>query len=93
MVLLGSRRRVGAPVLRDYRRDERRVVADSSDETAEVIGRWAGTRRIQVRLEDGSYEVVESSGSEADDVDPGDKVIISFDSEGRPADWRRADGP
>lgn len=68
-------------------------MADASEATAEVIGRWAGTRRIQVRLEGGRYEVVESSSSEADDVGPGDEVIISFDSEGRPADWRPAGGP
>jgi len=65
-------------------------MADASEATALVIGRWAGTRRIQVRLEDGRYEVVESSDSDADDVGPDDEVVISFDSEGRPVDWRPA---
>jgi hypothetical protein len=68
-------------------------VGDSSEAIAVVVGRWAGTRRIQVRLEGGRYEVVESSGSEADDVDPGEQVVISFDSEGQPVDWRPARGP
>jgi hypothetical protein len=68
-------------------------VADASEATAVVVGRWTGTRRIQVRLEDGRYAVVESSGSEADDVGPGDNVVITFDSEGQPVDWRPAPAP
>jgi hypothetical protein len=58
-----------------------------------VIGRWTGTRRIQVELDDGSYEVVESSEISADDVEPGAQVVISFDSEGRPANWKPAPRP
>ena len=76
--------------------------SDSSEASAVVIGRWTGTRRIQVRLEDGRYEVVESSEARfglkaatitpegADDVEPGDAVVISLDSEGRAFDWRPA---
>ena len=64
--------------------------SDSSEASAVVIGRWTGTRRIQVRLEDGRYEVVESTRSSADDVEPGDAVVLSLDSEGRAFDWRPA---
>jgi hypothetical protein len=56
--------------------------------TAVVVGRWTGTHRIQVKLEDGSYEVVESANSNADDVEPGDPVVISLGSEGGAVDWR-----
>jgi TOBE domain-containing protein len=55
-----------------------------------VIGRWTGSHRIQVELEDGRYVVVESPDSSADDVEPGEQVIISFDSEGRSVDWKPA---
>jgi hypothetical protein len=65
-------------------------VADPPEATAAVVGRWTGTRRIQVRLDDGRYEVVESPDSEADDVEPGDPVVISFDSEGNAVSWRAA---
>jgi hypothetical protein len=65
-------------------------VTDSPEASAVVVGRWTGTRRVQVRLDDGRYEVVESAESSADDVEPGDSVLVSFDSEGRPTDWRRA---
>ena len=57
---------------------------------AVVVGRWTGTHRIQVKLEGGRYEVVESRDSEADDVEPGDPVVIVFDPAGAPADWRPA---
>ena len=63
---------------------------EPSNVTAVVVGRWTGTRRIQVRLDDGRFEVVESAGSAADDVDPGDSVVVSFDPEGRALDWRPA---
>jgi hypothetical protein len=62
----------------------------AEEATAVVVGRWTGTHRIQVRLEDGRHEVVESSDGSADDVEPGDSVLISFDSDGRALDWRRA---
>jgi hypothetical protein len=93
MFLLWSGRRVfGGPARSEKRRGER-LVADASEATAVVIGRWTGTHRIQVKLEDGGYEVVESPQNSADDVDPGDEVIITFDSEGHPVDWRRAPRP
>jgi hypothetical protein len=57
---------------------------------AVVIGRWTGTHRIQVKLEDGRYEVVESENSSADDVEPGDAVILSLSSGGAAVDWRPA---
>jgi hypothetical protein len=60
----------------------------SEEATAVVVGRWTGTHRIQVKLEDGRYEVVESPDSSADEVDPGDAVVISLDSAGRAFDWR-----
>jgi hypothetical protein len=60
--------------------------------TAIVVGRWTGTHRIQVRLEDGSYEVVESADSSADEVEPGDQVVVSFDAKGQPIEWRPAEG-
>jgi hypothetical protein len=66
------------------------LVADSQDASAVVVGRWTGTHRIQARLEDGRYEVVESAECSADDVEPGDPVLISLDSEGRAVDWRPA---
>jgi hypothetical protein len=68
-------------------------VADASQATAVVIGRWTGSHRIQAELEDGRYAVVESTDSSADDVEPGEQVIISFDSEGRPVDWKPAPRP
>jgi len=55
--------------------------------TAVVTGRWAGTNRVQVVLDDGSYAQVESSTTSAEDVDPGDRVAISLDEDGRPVDW------
>jgi hypothetical protein len=66
-------------------------MADESP--AVVVGRWTGTHRIQVKLENGRYEVVESPDSEADDVEPGDPVVIAFDSSGAPVDWRPAGPP
>src|ERR671915_1179800 len=68
------------------------TVLDSLEVSAVVVGRWTGTSRIQVRLEDGSYEVAESEVSSADDVEPGDQVVVSLDSQGRPVDWRPAPG-
>jgi hypothetical protein len=64
-----------------------------TEATAVVVGRWTGTRRIQVKLEDGSYEVVESADSSADDVEPGDPVIISLGSGGGALDWRPSPAP
>jgi hypothetical protein len=61
------------------------------DATAVVVGRWTGTHRIQVKLTDGRYEVVESPDSSADEVDPGDSVTVTFDENGRPVEWRPAD--
>lgn len=55
--------------------------------TALVTGRWAGTNRVQVQLDDGSYAHVESSTSSAEEVNPGDRVSISLDEEGNPTDW------
>ena len=55
-----------------------------------VVGRWTGTHRIQVKLEDGRYEVVESPDSSADDVEPGDPVVVFLGAEGGAVDWRPA---
>ena len=52
-----------------------------------MTGRWAGTGKIQVMLEDGSYAQVESSTSSAEDIDPGERVSIEVDEAGRPVDW------
>lgn len=65
-------------------------MAEPPEATAVVVGRWTGTHRIQVRLDDGRYEVVESPDSEADEVEPGDPVVISFDSDGNAVSWRPA---
>jgi hypothetical protein len=65
----------------------------AQETTAVVVGRWTGTHRIQAKLEGGAYEVVESAESSADDVDPGDTVVISLDSGGRAVEWRPADEP
>jgi hypothetical protein len=62
----------------------------AQEATAVVVGRWTGTHRIQVRLADGRYEVVESPDSSADDVDPGDSVVVAFDAKGQPTAWRPA---
>ena len=63
----------------------------TQEATAVVVGRWTGTHRIQVKLTDGRYEVVESPDSSADDVDPGDSVVVAFDSDGHAVEWRPAD--
>ncbi|HEX2233890.1 MAG TPA: hypothetical protein VHG69_11075 [Thermoleophilaceae bacterium] len=62
----------------------------AQDATAVVVGRWTGTNRIQVKLEDGRYEVVESTASSADEVEPGDSVVVAFDPDGQPLEWRPA---
>jgi hypothetical protein len=64
----------------------------TQEATAVVVGRWTGTHRIQVKLRDGRYEVVESPDSSADEVDPGDSVVVAFDANGQPVEWRPADG-
>ena len=56
-----------------------------------VTGRWAGSNRLQVQLEDGSTQVVESSTAWADDVGVGDTVELELDPDGEPVDWRPAD--
>jgi len=38
-------------------------------------------------FEDGSYAEVESSTTSAEEIGPGDRVILSLDDEGRPVDW------
>ena len=63
----------------------------AQEATALVVGRWTGTHRIQVKLADGRYEVVESPDSSADEVDPGDNVTVAFDANGQPIEWRPAD--
>ena len=65
----------------------------AQEATALVVGRWTGTHRIQVKLADGRYEVVESTESSADDVEPGDAVVIVFEPDGRAVDWRPARRP
>jgi hypothetical protein len=62
----------------------------AQDATAVVVGRWTGTHRIQVKLEDGRYEVVESPDSSADEVEPGDAVVVAFDANEQPIEWRPA---
>jgi hypothetical protein len=52
-----------------------------------VTGRWAGTNKVQVMLDDGTYAQVESSSSSAEEISPGDRVSISRDADGRPVDW------
>jgi hypothetical protein len=60
-------------------------LADRS--SAVVTGRWAGTNKVQVMFEDGTYAQVESSTTSAEDVNPGDRVTLSLDGEGTPVDW------
>jgi hypothetical protein len=59
----------------------------SSGPIAVVTGRWAGTNRVQVIFEDGSYAQVESSTTSAEQIDPGDRVYVSLDNQGKPVDW------
>jgi hypothetical protein len=54
---------------------------------AVVTGRWAGSNKVQVVLEDGTYAQVESSTSSAEDVSPGDRVSLSLGADGSPVDW------
>jgi hypothetical protein len=52
-----------------------------------VTGRWAGTNRVQVQLADGSYAQVESATNNADEVNPGERVLLVLDEAGSPAGW------
>jgi uncharacterized protein YfaP (DUF2135 family) len=52
-----------------------------------VTGRWAGTNRVQVIFEDGTYAQVESSTTSAEEIDPGERVSLSLDDDGNPVDW------
>jgi hypothetical protein len=61
--------------------------------TGVVTGRWAGTNRVQVMMEDGTYAQVESSTNSAEDIDPGERVMISLDGDGRPVDWEPCPQP
>ena len=57
-----------------------------------VTGRWAGTNRVQVMMEGGSYAQVESSTHSAEDINPGDQVSVEVDADGRPVDWAPYEG-
>jgi hypothetical protein len=57
-----------------------------------VSGRWAGTNKVQVLLADGSYAQVESSTSNAEEINPGDRVSVELDADGRPVDWAPYEG-
>ena len=52
-----------------------------------VTGRWAGSNKVQVMLEDGTYVQVESSTASADEISPGDRVSLSLAADGSPVDW------
>ena len=57
-----------------------------------MSGRWAGTNKVQVLLADGSYAQVESSTSNAEEINPGDRVSVELDADGRPIDWAPYEG-
>ena len=57
-----------------------------------MTGRWAGTNRVQILLEGGSYAQVESSTHSAEEINPGDRVRVELDADGRPVDWAHYEG-
>ena len=64
-----------------------RIAEPTSTRLGVVTGRWAGTNKVQVILPDGTYEQVESSSASAEEINPGDRVSVAVDAEGRPVDW------
>lgn len=63
------------------------IAEGTTQKIAVVTGRWAGSNKVQVLLEDGSYAQVESSSASADDINPGDRVGVRVDANGSPVDW------
>jgi hypothetical protein len=63
------------------------IVHAAGSQVGVVTGRWAGSNKVQVVLEDGTYIQVESSTSSADEISPGDRVSLSLDADGSPVDW------
>jgi hypothetical protein len=63
------------------------IAGGTTQKIAVVTGRWAGSNKVQVLLEDGSYAQVESSSASADDINPGDRVSVRVDANGSAVDW------
>ena len=63
------------------------AIAGQTTQIAVVTGRWAGSNKVQVLLEDGTYAQVESSSASAEEINPGDRVGVHVDADGSPVDW------